>query len=105
MRLAALMVGTGLVAVVAARLLLAGGAAWAVFAFVLPVLLLVLARLLSVGPALLLMGVFVAATLALRALLTAPRLGWALAVLLPVLGLSAFVAVRVGRALRAPKGH
>jgi hypothetical protein len=74
-----------------------------VFALALPVLLLLLARGLGLGLAALLVAFFAAATLAMRALLTTPRLGWALVLLVPVLGLSAFVALRVAVALRAPR--
>jgi hypothetical protein len=102
-RLALLMVAAWLCAIVIARLLLAGGAGWVLFALALPVLLLVLGRLLGVGRAVVLVGFFAAATLAMRALLTTPKLGWALVLLVPVVGLSAFVAARVVLALRSPK--
>ncbi|MCA1810467.1 MAG: hypothetical protein LC623_00445 [Halobacteriales archaeon] len=102
-RLALLMVAAWLCGIVAARLLLAGGTGWLLFALLLPVLLAVLAWQLGLGVALLLVGFFAAATLAMRALLTAPRIGWSLALLVPVLGLSAFVALRVVLALRAPR--
>jgi hypothetical protein len=101
--LALLLVAVFVGAVVVARMLLAGGAGWVAFALLLPVLLVVLGRVLGLGRAALLVGLFAAATLAVRALLTAPRLGWSLLVLVPVLGLSAFVASRVVVALRAPK--
>jgi hypothetical protein len=100
-RLALVLVVAWLLAIVVARLLLAGGAGWVVFALALPVLLLVLGRLWGVGAAVVVVSFFTAATLAMRALLTTPRLGWALALLVPVLGLSVSIAARVVLALRA----
>lgn len=104
MRFAALLVAAFLAAVVAARLLLAGGLGWTLFALALPVVLLVLWRLLGLVPAVLVVGFFAAATLAVRGLLTTPRLGWGLLLVVPVLALSAYVALRVLLALRAPRG-
>src|SRR5438552_2663643 len=92
-RLAVLVAAAWLLAVLVARLLLAGGTGWVVFALMLPVLLVVLGRALGLGPAVLLVALLATATLAMRALLATPRLGWALVALVPVLGLSAFVAV------------
>jgi hypothetical protein len=93
-----------LVVVLLARLLLAGGLGWSVFALALPILLVVLARLMGIGPALLLVALFAAVTLAMRVLLTTPRLGWSLVVLVPVLGLSGLLASRVALSMRATKG-
>ncbi|MEA3204028.1 MAG: hypothetical protein QOI63_1708 [Thermoplasmata archaeon] len=102
-RFALALVAAWLVAIVMARLLLAGGAGWVLFALALPALLLVLGRLMGLGAAVVLVGFFAAATLGMRLLLAAPRIGWALVVLLPVLGLSAFIAARVVLALRTPR--
>lgn len=103
MRLVLVGVAAWLCAILAARLLLAGGTGWLLFVAGLPVLLLVLGRLMGFGAAVLVVGFFAAATLAMRALLTTPRIGWSLVLLVPVLGLSALVALRVILALRAPR--
>lgn len=98
-----MVVAAWLCAIVAARLLLAGGVGWLLFAALLPVLVAVLARWLGLGPAIALAAIFAAATLALRAVLATPRLGWGVLLLAPVLALSGWVALRVVAALLGAK--
>jgi hypothetical protein len=92
-------VGLFLLAVVAARLLLDRGNGWILFLLALPFLLLFLSLWGGLVRALLLVGSFAAATLAVRAVLATPRIGWGLLLLVPVLALSAFVAARVAAVL------
>ncbi|HUR60818.1 MAG TPA: hypothetical protein VM286_00440 [Candidatus Thermoplasmatota archaeon] len=104
-RLVAIVAVSWIGAILCARLLLAGGVLWVVFALLLPVLFLVLWRLLGVPLALLVLALFICATLALRTLLSAPRLGWALLLLTPVLALSTYVAARVVQQLRSTQAE
>jgi hypothetical protein len=100
-RLVLLLLAAFVAAVACARMLLAGGAGWVAFALLLPVLLLVLGRWLGVARAFVLVAFFAAATLGLRAVLSTPRIGWSLLLLVPVLGFSTLVATRVVLMLRA----
>jgi hypothetical protein len=83
-------------AVFLARLLLAGGSAWAAFLVVVPILLFALTAAVGFRVALAGTLVFSLAVLALREFLQRVPSGWVALVLLPVV---AFTAVLVGRVL------
>lgn len=101
--LVAALAATWLAAILCARLLLAGGLGWLVFLLLLPILLLALWRLLGLPLAVGVLGLFVAATLGLRALLMAPRLGWGLLLVVPVALVGGYVAWRVAATMRTQR--
>lgn len=91
--------GLFLLAVLMGRLLVAGGAGWAVFAFAAPALLVALAVRIRFLPALAVVAGFCLLALAFRWLLLG-GVGWPALLLLPVVAVPAFVAGKVLAALR-----
>lgn len=90
------------VAVVLGRLLVAGGAAWVLFALALPVVLVVLGRLVGAA-GLVLTALFTCAVLATRWFVRDSSAGWVAILLLPVVALTALVVGRVlGQLRRRP---
>ncbi|MFA5943919.1 MAG: hypothetical protein WC876_05585 [Candidatus Thermoplasmatota archaeon] len=83
-------------AVFLARLLVAGGAAWALFAVCVPILVFVLSAAVGFRFALAATAVFAFVVLALRWFLKQSPTGWIPLLLLPVV---AFTALLVGRVL------
>lgn len=95
-------VGLFVLAVVLGRLLVAGGAAWALLAFALPVLLLALGKAIGFRAALLVTAGFTGLVLALRWLLRENPAGWIAILLIPVVALTAMVVGRVLAQMRRP---
>lgn len=91
-----------LLAVVLARMLLAGGAGWLAFAVCVPVLLVVLTARASLSFALAGTALFAVAVLALREFLRHSPTGWVALLLLPVVAVTALLVGRVLAQLRAP---
>jgi len=91
--------GLFLLAILLGRLLVAGGAGWAVFAIVSPVLLIALATKIRFLPALLAVAAFAGAALLFRWLMLG-GIGWPVLLLLPVVAATAAIAGRVLAAMR-----
>lgn len=98
-------VGLFVLAVVLGRLLVAGGAAWVLFAFAVPVVLLVLGAAYGFAAALVATSVFAGLVLLARFVIQANPGGWVALLLVPVVALTAYVVGRVLAQLRRrPEG-
>jgi len=91
-----------LVAVVLARMVLAGGAGWVAFAVCLPVVLFVLTARSSFPFALAATALFALTVLALSEFLRHSPTGWVALLLLPVVAVTALLVGRVLAQLRSP---
>ena len=96
-------VGLFLLAVLLGRLLVAGGAAWALLAFALPVLLIALGKAIGFRAALVVTLVFTGLVLALRWLLRENPAGWIAILLIPIVALTALVVGKVLAQMRRPQ--
>jgi hypothetical protein len=91
-----------IVAVILGRLLVAGGALWALFAIAVPVVIVILGRSVGWGAGLVLTVLFTVAVLGTRWLLQNNPGGWIALLLLPVVALTALLVGRVLGMLRRP---
>lgn len=97
-------VGLFVLAVVLGRLLVAGGAAWTLLVFVLPVVLIALGATLGWKAAFVLTAGFTFAVLATRWLVLDNPGGWVALLLLPVVALTGLIVGRVlGQLRRRPE--
>lgn len=88
-----------LLAVLAARALLAGDLGWTLFALGLPLLLLLLRLATTWGLAFVLLGFFTTAVLCLRIVLVEPRVSWPYLLLAPLALAGGALAYKVVRGL------
>ena len=93
-------VGLFVLAVVLGRLLVAGGAAWALLLLAVPVVLVAVGAALGLRASLALTAVFVVAVLAARWVLRHNPAGWVSLMLLPVVALTALVVGKVVAQMR-----
>ena len=93
-------VGLFVLAVVLGRLLVAGGALWALLALALPVVLIALGAAFGFPVALGFTAVFTGVVLGVRWFLKTNPAGWVALMLLPVVALTAYVVGRVLAQLR-----
>ncbi len=89
-----------LLAVLVARLVLAGGIAWVVLAVVLPILVLALATKIRLLPAVVVAALFAGAVVAFRWFFLESEVAWAVLLILPAVTLGLVVAFKVVAALR-----
>ena len=93
-------VGLFVLGVVVGRLVVAGGAAWAVLLLALPVVLVVVGASLGFRAGLVLTALFLAVVFAARWFLQSNPAGWVSLMLLPVVALTGFVVGKVLASLR-----
>lgn len=93
-------VGLFVLAVVLGRLLVAGGAAWALLLLAVPIVLVAMGAALGFRAGLVLTAVFIVAVLAARWVLRHNPAGWVSLMLLPVVALTALVVGKVVAQMR-----
>lgn len=93
-------VGLFVLAVVLGRLLVAGGAAWALLLLAVPIVLVAMGAALGFRAGLVLTAVFIVTVLAARWVLRHNPAGWVSLMLLPVVALTALVVGKVVAQMR-----